>query len=445
MMPGVGGAIAIPEHDLGVALTPAAWTTPQRAAHADEDRAAMGLPTDRPVVMSGHQALAFHAGIAARLAALIAWSERAGAHPAWLVADQEPGNPFSLDLPGRPGVALSPGYAATGNAPLGLNAPAAMDAPNRLPDDPPGLTRRYIERLRAHEDAPSAALQVARAMLDVLIPAMGFDTRPTLVCATDLIATRAFAWHVSECKADPRRMHDRYNTAASEQPAAGVRALVTHRNGAVELPLWRVRSAGARLPVFDAYHLDDEGLLVLPRALGMTGVARHALCDTFIHGAGGLAYEPVNDSGWHGLAPLCPVVGATATLLLDPNAGPAPDPQHLAWRAHHARHHPKMVGDEDTQRARDALVARLDELPAGAPERRETFDALQSLLRTHRETHAEQLAALRDRAGDSIQQAERHRGLVARDWPWCVHDEDRLRALGDRVRREIDAAAEGSL
>lgn len=429
-------SMPIPTGDLDVSIAPKSWPTPARGEHAAEDRQTLGLPTDQPVIMSGHQSELFHAGIAARLAALLAWSERTGAHPSWLVVDQEPGDPLSLRVPEHGTAVLSSRHQAPTNVPTGLQPAATIDHAGGLP----GLSDALVDRLRSYADAPSLALQVTRATLDVLVPALGFDEAPSIVCATDLYATRAMAWHVNVCRDDPAGVHERYNAANAATPDAGVRTLLSYNDDAVELPLWRVRDNGPRLPVISRTHLDDDTLLLLPRALGMTAIARHALCDAFIHGAGGLGYEPINDAGWHGLRGLAPVVGITGTLLLDPDAGPAPDPTRLAWAAHHARHHPELAGDDKAQHERDALVVEIRNLPRGSGERADAYGRLQSMLRAHRDRHGDALALLRERAQASVREAELHAERVARDWPWCTHSADRVRALGDRARQAVDRA-----
>ena len=82
-------------------LTHATVSDEQKAARSE-----LGLPTDRPVVMSGHQAGLWHAGILAKHLATNAAARTADAHAAWLVVDQDTEPPMKLAWPARDGERL---------------------------------------------------------------------------------------------------------------------------------------------------------------------------------------------------------------------------------------------------------------------------------------------------------------------------------------------------
>lgn len=380
---------------------------PQRHA---EERARLGLPTDRPIIMAGHQGCFWHAGIAAKLFAAQSMARCVGGAVAWLVIDTDAAEPTSLRVP-------------------------EQDAEGRLRDRTGRVDRDSFDHPRAqlaaeafatHSDEPSAEVRATRATLD-LLP----GDAPSLVQSSSLAATKPFRALVDWFRTDAAEARSAYNDAVSSQPAAGMRVL---EGDAV--PFWRVTPHGARLPAREA---DLEGQL-WPRALATTGVVRTSLCDLFIHGTGGRGYEPINDRwladalGW-GLAPY---TTATATIRLRFEGGTVTEAQaaQAAWRAHHARHHPGQLRDANTQASRDRLAARIAELPHSDPQRPARFAELHQLLAQYRADHAEELEALSAEARSMRAAANEHSLRSDRTWPAVLHEPSDLEAL----RAAIDAA-----
>ena len=318
--------------------------------------------------------------------------------------------------------------------------PAVTPAPPRLPRGwtLPGWVRDRTDTARralaAHADAPNAAVQVTEALFDLLEP---LTPRPIVVHASRLATTDLFARTVALAARHPSTPHNLYNEAVAHHPDADVRALTTRHDGALELPFWTMHDAQPR-PVFDADLPDIDPRTLLPRGLLMSGLARLAGCDLFIHGTGGRAYEPINDrwlTRWLDAPPLAPFVTATADLTLDlhaPAVAPA-DAARARWLAQHARHHPAHLDDPAAQRQRDTLVAAIEGSPRGSIERARLFAELHALRRAHEHTHAEPLADLADEARELTLAAQATPLAEDRTWPAFLHDPERLGALRDQI------------
>src|SRR5690606_18211638 len=82
---------------------PARWRTIITGARVPPataaDRAAVGLPADRPVVLSGHQPTLWHAGILAKLLAACELAAATGAAAGWIVPDADESDPTTARVP----------------------------------------------------------------------------------------------------------------------------------------------------------------------------------------------------------------------------------------------------------------------------------------------------------------------------------------------------------
>ncbi len=437
-------------------------------------REQLGLPTDRPIVMSGHQLAVWHPGILAKwLFTAAAGAPEHGLAPAWVWVDQD-ANAFG-DLR-YPVVSADTGIlaartwritpAATGLLPLASAPPfepSPLPAPNdhrfATPDIAPALSRIRGALAAGRAGAASAAEQMHRALLPLLAPLE--PTPPRTFFATDLARTDLFASLVARLREDPRACTDAYNAAVAAYPgghAADVAMLhtgVTHPRGP-ELPLWRISTApgSPRLKVHAA-DLDAAPLHELaPRGLLMTGLLRLAACDVFIHGTGGGGpdgYDRITDrwfAHWLGET-IAPTAVVTATLTLDLDrfvAGADPAAAaHARWLAHHARHHPGLLGDSAAEDRKRALVREIAALPRHDPRRAKLFREMHALLSAAAAAHADRLHEL-DRDADLA--AARVRSLpVATDrtWPFPLYPEADLTALRSRVLAEVDEAAAPAL
>ena len=412
---------------------PSRWAeliaSPDRDARSHDIRRELGLPTDRAIVMSGHQGAFWHAGIAAKLMAGRALADRTGSAFVWIVVDTDPGDSMQIEVPVRDaGGALEVrSVDASAQHPFEGVEPGFASLPGRL-----AAVRASLERHAKFASSP--ALRATLATMDALP-----GEKPILLRSTQLAATRSFASFVDRIASAADRVLPLYNSAVAKHPDAGVQPLQGGRHA--ELPFWSVGPDGARRAAL----IGDEPFTIRwPRALTLTGFLRAFACDLFIHGTGGRAYEPINDD-WLPQADdatLAPFVTATATLRLrfDGDASlTRADAAKAAWLAHHASHHPERVGDAAAQRERDALVAQIAAQPYGSAHRASLYHDLCTLLEQHRSRHAAELRTLNDTAQQTARIASEAEIRERRTFATVLHDPSDL----DTLRRSTEAAFGG--
>lgn len=423
-------------------------------------REELGLPVDRPVVMTGHQPVFWHAGILAKYLAVEAVAAKTGAAAAWCVPDQDVVDAGVVAWPGavEDGERVGPGrWERVEGRVLGwgggepsagvsvglLGAGEVVEDVDGMPVGLAGVARA----LRGVDGESSAAGRVWAAHARVMSERLGLGSLDRVAFATGVARTGLFASLVERMRAEPMACARAYNGAVAAEPGVGMRELAVGDGGErVELPLWRAGVGGRRAAVYAADLEDGLGAGdVLPRASLFTGIMRLAGCDLFVHGTGGIGYDRVTErwfadwlGDWDGLPGrlslsgwLAPAGVVTATVLLDlgvPDVTRA-DLARAVWRARAGRHGPGLVGDEAGQREKDELVRRIDGAAYGSAARAELFAELQTLLERVRGERASEIAALdgeveRVRAG----LADR---AIARDrtWPWVLHDDQTLGAL----------------
>ncbi|MFI4882985.1 MAG: hypothetical protein ACIAQU_10415 [Phycisphaerales bacterium JB064] len=418
-------------------------------------RAELGLPTDRPIVMVGHQAEVWHAGI---LAKLIAAAEIAKAHNAalvWLTPDQDANEPTMLPYPavtheGRlkrrewlidPNAFVRPG-TPTGSRlamePGAVPRVARTEWPHEAVRD--GLNRVHRSLVQWQGEA-SLAAQFTRAALDMVRESLGISVDHVLMCSA-MSRGAAFGMWAERMHREARGCVLAYNAAAQAHPEAQVRDL--EMGPRWELPLWSLTPERPRAAVYGDAPLPAR---VAPRALAMTGFVRTLLCDAWVMGVGGEQYDAVTRQwlrAWMGKADLSPGVIATATLRAPLRDGALPDPKkaaEAAWRVHHARHHPAMLGQEDRQRERDAIVERMESSPRGSIERRTLFARLREVLHEARDAGEAKLSELRDEAQAEHERLRDMDCVLDRTWPFALHPDAMLKELDARVRSAAGALA----
>lgn len=436
-------------HEDGSAPLVMAAPGPARAAA----RAELGLPIDRPIVMAGHQAEVWHAGILAKLVAARALARRHDAALVWLVPDQDANEPTLLPYPAqthegrlkrRQWQADAGAYARPGT-PTGCRPPltpgdpprqARTEWPHERARDGVGMVARALSR---HSDARTMAWQFTRAALDMASESAGVRVDSVLM-ASELSRGAAFGMWAERMRREARNCVLAYNAAVQSRPESQVRGLgMGHR---WELPLWSLAFGSPR----GAVYADDAlpGSLA-PRALAMTGFARTLLCDAWVMGLGGERYDAVTRrwlEGWMGPVEMVPGVVASATLRLPLREGPLPDTRRAsqaAWRVHHARHHPEMLGDEQRQQQRDDIVRQMRETPRGSVERRRLFAALRGVLEESQAAHEREIDRVREEADREREHLADKDCVLDRTWPFALHGGDALGELTDRVRSAVGA------
>lgn len=423
---------------------PARWrallrrnTTPRAAAFRQQLR----LPTDRPIIMTGHQAEFWHPGILAKYLAADAAAATLRAAPAWLVVDQDRADSTDLHYPTRDG------RIGTLTARAGAPTPQPPAPPD--PAAAPGLAA-IGDALSRHADQPTLARRVSAALTDLLHPLLTHPS-PSTIFATELSATTLFAELVARMRDDPESCVRAYNAAAAAHPTSGIRPLVhDDLQYRYELPLWHLPPGGPRARVY-AEMLDTVPVRELaPKALFMTGLVRLAGCDLFIHGTGGggdgghEGYDLVTEdwlSAWLSIprADLAPIATVTATLYLHTDAPPPPTPAQVAralWTAHHARHTPGAIGDSEGDRRKRDLVAAI--AAADGPERRRRYRQLHTFLDSYRARHADALARLDQAAAAAAARASDPDLRTVRTWPFPLYPDRDLKDLRARIAAALD-------
>jgi hypothetical protein len=407
-------------------------------------REELGLVTDRPIIATGHQTLLWHPGILAKYIAAQSACDATGAAGANLIVDQHAGafDRFEVPLRRRDGSLAVETIVLT----MAREGVPMMRHPAFIPPVPRALdgalpsvrngVRRILEAVAAHADAPNAAIQMARALDDLMAP---WVRRMPAATASDLIRTSLGRALIEQMVEDPRRCAESYNAAVAAVPEAGIAALAIS-GGAVQLPMWRLGPDDRRVHADDhdarSWLSGHDSPVLLPRALLLTFLVRCGMCDLFVHGTGGARYDVAMErwaAAWLGITP-GPSAVASATLKL-----PLRDPQEQTpalpaaqWRARRAWHDPESAAAAPGPRKRE-LLEQIAAAPRGSRERLEVFRAL------HRE-----LAALRQKRPQLLEQARRDVELARRaareapiadrrDWPFPLYPQEMIDALAEAI------------
>lgn len=405
---------------------------------ARADRAMLGLSLDRSVVMSGHQPIVFHPGIASKLAALMIASERTNSEALWIVPDQDAVDPLAVRVPEGRGETLREQTIRLGpmlvHGVAAASQPAVRTIDTKLPDELETLRERVLE----HADEPTLARQMALATIPLAAEWLGVEA-PKIVFASELMNTNGVRRIVNEITQDPLRAISAYNDAVRAHKDAGVRELHID-DERVELPFWRAKVGHPRQAVYSD-ELDsiahDE---LLPRGLVMTGGARRTLGELFIHGTGGWSYDIITErwiNDWlsESGAPIT-LVSATQRLeLLDGND--AIDPDAAVWNAQHAKHDPAMLGDEALADEKRSLVERIERCKESGDDPSALFSQLQTLLEHYRAQYSADLKSLEQIAADAQKHRASHELAMDRTWPFVNFDAESGLLLTERVRSSM--------
>ena len=411
-------------------------------------RDSLGLPKDVPIVATGHQTLLWHPGILAKyllVEAMTAVDDRLAS--ANLVVDQHTGPFGEFDVPlRRPDGSLDEttiiltGYRA--EVPMGEHAafdppPAPDDLPLALPSVRRGL-ERIFGAVTAARGEPDAAMQMAAA-LDRL---MSHWVEPaSKVRASLLVGTPLGRLLVRMMAREPDRCARLYNEAVA---FAGVRDIspLAISAEAVELPLWVVDEVGRRRRATDR----DVGTWdsppaaparLLPRALLLTALVRLGVCDVFIHGTGGAAYDRAMElwvQRWLGIQP-SPCGIATATLRLPlGDGGDAVDLDEARRAVRRLWHDPQRATRRGGASAgKQAFLELITGAPRRSRRRREIFGQMHGHLNQQRRVHAAAIGEARGQVQTATRQRAEAPIIARRTWPFPLYPKEMI----DRLAKEV--------
>lgn len=456
LVPTSAGPSPASEPAITLSPAPALWarslqSPPTLSPEQHTFRTQLGLPVDRPIVMSGHQAQFWHPGILAKLLALDVAARAVNAATAWLVPDQDTIDPELARFPAR----NAAGELFAARWPHGLSPQTvAAAAPTVLPPTPretpatpsvaAGLTAMR-ESLSASAREPGYARQLTLAALRLACAAGPLAQEPTLVFASRFAHTDLFRAIVDHLRTNPARAARTYNRGIAAAPKADLRPLVESSPAGPELPLWRLEPGRPRAAVYQSQLSTIPPEQLAPRALLLTGLMRLAGCEIFIHGTGGAEYDLASETWlreWLNQSPWAQLTGrlalsavATATLLLPLGVDPI-EPETIArsrWTLHHARHNPAALGDSTAQNAKLAHVAMIRDLPVRSHARAEAFRVLHASLDSSRRAHHARLQQLGHDAAELSARARAGMLAADRTWPFPLHAPEALRALRARI------------
>lgn len=397
-------------------------------------RAQLGIPNDRPIVMSGHQPIVFHNGILAKLIAQHEIAQSTGAGRVWIVPDQDIVDLETIRVPigsGSDLKATTLQILEPGSIPPGVPA-ASLPAMDPIDPDDDRLSD-LVEYLRGYTYEPTLARQFASAAIQLASDRLGIDP-PQIIYASDLFTSEAVWDRVcNTMRLDPQGAVRAYNHATAKHPGAKIRPLEI-KGDDYERPVWKLRDGYARTPVSDSSFDQSR---TAPRALLMSGICRAFLSEFFIHGSGGWAYDQVTEAwfkDWLDIT-LNPMARASASVYLPLGLDDqdAISLKEAHWRFHHARHHPAIVGDHDTQRTRDELVTSIDAARAANENPDPIYQQLVRVLEDHRVRNADALRSLEAQIDHARSHARQIELATDRTWPFPLFDDDTLHALKNRI------------
>ena len=461
-----------------------------------------GLGLSGPVIVTGHQAEFFHAGVFAKTIAAHVLANQAGGTPVFLTVDS--------DLPKLPYLAV-PEIAAVELRRVEVEIPGCDP---QLPEEcqPRASREQWLEffvrvasiyehydmsLLRCFTDAWLACGEERVAWCDAMargrraieetlgLPGVR-ELRISQLCG--MPAFRAFAAHLIT---NAERLASDYNAAqAAYRQRHRVRSVnrpvppLATRGGRTEAPLWVFREGGPRERLYVAqqddrieffagresigvmaaadlgapatmdtpWPLEQAGWRIRPRATTLAAFARLFVADLFIHGIGGAKYDEITDDCLHrflGFAPppFC-CVSATLHLPLPRTGVRGEDLAEARRQSRDIRFNPQRYLEGlpvDLLQQRDEMISRSDALSAdrstdrGA--RRAVFEEIRR-LNEHLLEHDPWRAADLDQRYHALADRQRLDHIAFdREYFVALHFESTLRELVSRIRDRLGATS----
>ncbi|MSR40760.1 MAG: hypothetical protein EXS10_02530 [Phycisphaerales bacterium] len=396
------------------------WSAPlfgEDLAHWRQDsRASLGLPLDVPIIVTGHQAGIWHAGIAEKFAFGSSIARALGGVLVHIVIDHDTNDASEVAFPAAIHGKLVRLHLERSPRERGVNALRScvrVRRPEALVEEKARVLPRVDAALTAIEHAitqhatqPNLALQMAHAA-NALLPTS--DAPSFTIAATD-IARLPFA-KAMRAHFDVRA-RDCYNFALGSER---VRRLHTG-----ELPFWRLLpETRGRVQL----STNDDDTLAAPRALTLTALVRLAIGDLFVHGTGGADYERATDrwlDAWLGVETTrAPIAVATATRFvqgLDANLEPL-DPRATLENLRRLDADPFMGASLSSEKR--AMLEKIASLPREEKTARfEAFSRMQESIRVRREVVRAERDALESALLRGQDATRLHALAFDRTWPF---------------------------
>lgn len=461
------------DQDRGLIIRPdsRAWDAAFGASAASQKaktfREHLGLPTDRRVVMSGHQASIWHPGILAKFFAMNSFAARHGACPVWLVVDHDTNEPFGVRFPVRdaggpreeiavrewraPEGAAAGSRVPTGRRPTVRTLGVPVDAPRGATIDVVEGLHAIARAMNAAADEPNAARQVAAATLELLEARAGLKFAGTVLFASRIARTELFAEVLRMLKQSPGPAVEAYSRAVRENPGAGLADLAPG-----ELPVWkidpRMLAPRERVTVDTLDPATPEAYA--PRAILMTLLLRWCGCDLFIHGTGGAGVD--GEHGYDAAAEawarewlgaelaMKTVVSATVRLRL-PTGEAQPSLEQIVraqWLAHASGHRPDLLSDPEAAAQRAAILDSLKVLrwkrdAESKRLKRDAYRRLHEVLQQARARNAGEISRLQDHARALAASRRQAEIRADRTWAFPLHEPEDLRDLGRQIAASL--------
>lgn len=417
------------------------WASALSITKDSDARSQLGLDTDRPVVMSGHQPIVFHSGILAKLIALDEASKRFNAQAVWIVPDMDAVNPGQIRMPiGQGGALRAEHIELYSSADIRIGLAGVSHRSMEIDSGASEQLEPMIEWLDQYASVESLAQQFGYGVIEYVCEQLGIDT-PRILFASELMTSPLLAGMVEIMRSEPMRCVQAYNNAVGNHPDAGVRLLAIE-DDRIELPLWGCRKNESRVAI-DTSNVDSfESDELLPRGLLMSGLARLHLADLFIHGTGGFVYDLISEEwfkDWLG-EELSPMAMVTATHRLDlgfdtDELDSMQSPRRAIWAMHHAKHTPRLIGLDEVQQQKDALVAQIAQQPPKSQERARLYRELQALLVLYRTENADAIGQFKHQADEALAMVSQRALAIDRTWAFVFFSQESLEVL-DRATRD---------
>ena len=262
----------------------------------EQVRASLQLPTDKPIVIVGHQPTFFHPGILAKFIAANRLAKQIDGVLVFLVVDHHKAAAGEIQTP-----VLGDHLSVHTNTVAMIDSSIAMK--DQLRVETMEIFEPFTTALQT-SSGENASMQFANAIVNVMSPWVDVHH---IITASDLLYSEFGITIVSEMNVHPSLCIESYNDAVEQFPECDIPTLTDD-----ELPLWQG-------PTNSKTITSTQDLR--PRALLLTLLARLVACDVFVHGTGGERYDQCMEQWckqWLGVTP-CNATMATATLQLQMN------------------------------------------------------------------------------------------------------------------------------